>query len=196
MHKSPTELAQNPQWRIATASRLGATPDAGPRSTCALRKGNDGDMCEQTLAPHQFQCILLQVRGIEQAGGATQTRSDMSLSSATGCKRTTKRHAVMRCAILDVVSWFPGVLQQPWIDVSVRCPHEERYNESASKPGAWLQLLGKRERTKRCGMAVRALVFETCGRVGNEGTKLLRDLVNTPAANVTVQPACCWQVAA
>ena len=38
MHKSPTELAQNAQWRMATASRLGATPDAGPRSTCALRK--------------------------------------------------------------------------------------------------------------------------------------------------------------
>ena len=48
---------------------------------------------------------------------------------------------VMRCAILDVVSWFPGVLQQLWIDVSVRCSHAERCNESASKPG-WLQLLG------------------------------------------------------
>ena len=41
----------------------------------------------------------------------------------------------VRCAIFDVVSWFPGVLQQLWIDVSVRCPHAERYNESASKPG-------------------------------------------------------------
>ena len=41
----------------------------------------------------------------------------------------------MRCAILDVVSWFPGVLQHLWIDASVRCPHAERYNESASKPG-------------------------------------------------------------
>ena len=36
---------------------------------------------------------------------------------------------VMRCAILDVVSWFPGVLQQLWMDVSVRCPHAERYNQ-------------------------------------------------------------------
>ena len=31
-HKSPTELAQNAQWRMATALRLGATPDAGQRS--------------------------------------------------------------------------------------------------------------------------------------------------------------------
>ena len=30
---------------------------------------------------------------------------------------------VMWCAILDVVSWFPGVLQQLWMDVSVRCRH-------------------------------------------------------------------------
>ena len=44
MHKSPTELAQHAPWRVAKALRLGATPDAGPRSTCALRKGNDGDM--------------------------------------------------------------------------------------------------------------------------------------------------------
>ena len=54
VHKSTTELAQNTQWRMATALRLGATPDAGPRSTCALRKGNDGDMCEHSLAEHFF----------------------------------------------------------------------------------------------------------------------------------------------
>ena len=60
----------------------------------------------------------------------------------------------MRCAILDVVSWFPGVLQQLWIDVSVRCPHAERYNESASKPGE-ATVAGEAETPKRYGMAVR-----------------------------------------
>ena len=88
----------------------------------------------------------------------------------------------MRCAILDVVSWFPGVLQQLWIDVSVRCPHAKRYNESASKPGA-AAVAGEAEKTNRYGMAVRALVFETYGRLGGEGTKLLRDLMTTAAAN-------------
>ena len=53
-HKSPTELAQNAQWRMATALRHGATPDAGPRSTCALRRDNDGHMCKQSLATHPF----------------------------------------------------------------------------------------------------------------------------------------------
>ena len=55
MHKSPTELAQNAQWIVATALRLGAMSDAGPRSTCAERKGNDGDKCEQSLVTHPFQ---------------------------------------------------------------------------------------------------------------------------------------------
>ena len=100
-----------------------------------------------------------------------------------------KREAapVMRCSIMDVVSWFPGVLQQLWIDVSVRCPHAERYNESASKPGV-AAVAGEAEKTKRHGTAVRWLVFETYGRLGGEGTKQLRDLVTTAAANGQCSP--------
>ena len=63
MHTSPTELPQNAQWRTATALRLGATPDAGQRSTCALREGNDGDMCEQSLAEHPFHPFCCQHGG-------------------------------------------------------------------------------------------------------------------------------------
>ena len=66
MYKSPTELAQNAQWRMATALRLGATPDAGPRSTCALRKGNNGDMCEQVSGSAPVPPLLLQVRGSQK----------------------------------------------------------------------------------------------------------------------------------
>ena len=66
---------------------------------------------------------------------------------------------MVRCAILDVVSWFPGVLQQLWIDVSVRCPHAERHNESASKP--WVAAVaGEAEKTKRYGTAVRSRLVE------------------------------------
>ena len=93
----------------------------------------------------------------------------------------------MRCAILEVVFWFPGVLQQLWIDVSVRCPHAERYNESASKPGV-AAVAGEAEKTTRYGTAVRPLVFETFGRLGSEGTKLLRDLVATAGANGQCSP--------
>ena len=47
---------------------------------------------------------------------------------------------------------------------------------------------GEAEKTKRYGMAVRSLVFETYGRLGGEGTKLLRDLVTTVAANGQCSP--------
>ena len=96
----------------------------------------------------------------------------------------------MRCTIFDVVFWFPGVLQQLWKDDSVRCPHAERYNESASKPGV-ATVAGEVEKTERYGTAVRSLVFETCGRLGGEGTKLLGDLVATAAANGQCSPHCC-----
>ena len=62
----------------------------------------------------------------------------------------------MRCAIPGAVSWFPGVLQQLWIDVSVQSPHAEDYNESVSKPGV-AAVAGEAEKTKRYGTAVRAL---------------------------------------
>ena len=90
----------------------------------------------------------------------------------------------MRCAVLDVVSWFPGVLQQLWMDVTVRCPRTERVRRNQ----VWLQLLGMRRKTKRYGTAVRSLVFETHGRLGGEGTKLLRDLVATAVANGQCSP--------
>ena len=69
----------------------------------------------------------------------------------------------------------------------MRCPHAERYNESVSKPGV-ATFAGETEKTKSYGTAVRALVFETYGRLGGEGTKLLRDLVTTAAANGQCSP--------
>ena len=42
---------------------------------------------------------------------------------------------------------------------------------------------------------MRSLVFETYGRLGCEGIKLLRDLVTTAAGNGAVQPTRCWMMA-
>ena len=89
MHKSVTELPQHAQWRIATALRLGATPDAGPRSTCALRKGNDGDMCARYLGTHPFQRFLLQVRESQKLAAS---RSPMHTVQAHRAGRGLRRH--------------------------------------------------------------------------------------------------------
>ena len=135
--------------------------------------------------PHwAVQCTLRRL--IEQAGGyADLERHVPELYDWHVIKEG--KAPVMRCAILDVVSWFPGVLQQLWIDVSVRCPHAERYNDSASRPGA-ATLAGETEKTKRYGTAVRSLIFETYGRLGGEGTKLLREFVTTAAASGQCSP--------
>ena len=61
------------------------------------------------------------------------------------------------------------------------CPRVRRNQEVAA-------VAGETEKTKRHGMAVRALVFGTCGRLGGEGTKLLRDLVTTAAGNGQCSP--------
>ena len=112
-----------------------------------------------------------------------RTWNAMSLSSTIGYKRTTKRHRTCDAPSWTWSSWILGVLQQLWTDVSVRCPHAERYNESTSKTGV-AAVAEEAEKTKRYGMAVRALVFETSGRLGSECTKLLRDLVTTAAGQI------------
>ena len=43
MHNSPTEVLSNAQWMMTTALRLGLPSNTGPRPTCALRKGTDGE---------------------------------------------------------------------------------------------------------------------------------------------------------
>ena len=75
---------------------------------------------------------------------------------------TTNTEPVQRCAVLGVLSWFAGVLRQIWIDVSVRCPHAESYNESSSKTGL-AAMTGEREKVARYGLLVTALVFEMGG---------------------------------
>ena len=77
MHKSPTELPENAQWRMATALRLGATRDVGPRSTCAPRhrwghvRAISGD---EPVPP-----VLLQVR---RSQDQTAPRSSAHLTQA------------------------------------------------------------------------------------------------------------------
>ena len=110
-------------------------------------------MCEQSLAEHPFHLFCCQYgrartrphravhctlrRLIEQAGGYADVERHVP-ELYDWVSNDNDAAPKVRCAILDVVSWCPGVLQQLWIDVSVRCPHAERYHESASKPG-WQQ---------------------------------------------------------
>ena len=66
---------------------------------------------------------------------------------------------------------FPCVWQQYWVDVSVRCPHADWYHDSANKPGI-AAIAGEGATVWR--EAVRPLVYESYGRLGLAGIKLLR----------------------
>ena len=79
MHKSPTELAQKAQRRMATALRLGATPDAGPRFTRAP------DMCQQSLATHPFHFFAASTGEpeVDRTARSSAPRA-MSLRSSSG----------------------------------------------------------------------------------------------------------------
>ena len=166
MHKSPTEVL-----------RLGATPDAGPRSSCALRRA-----VTETCASSRWQRNLSTLFAAS-SGEPGLDRTAQSCARCTGFDQQAggpELHDwVMNKNEVAPEAWFPGVLQQLWIDVGVRGPHAERYSESASQPGV-AAIVGETEKTKRYGMPVRALVFETYGR--------LRDLVTTAAANGQCSP--------
>ena len=83
-----------------------------------------------------------------------------------------------------LVSWSPDATLD-----RRQCGARTQYvtNDSASKPGVAARRRSK-EKTKRYGLAVRSLVFETCGRLGGEGTRLLRDLVTIAAVNGQCSP--------
>ena len=199
MHKPPTELAQNVQWRVATALRLAATPDAGPGSTCALRKGNDGNMCEQSLAAQTFPLFLLQVRASPKE---TAPRRAVHFAQAHRAGRGLCRHGApcpraprlgekqRRRGTCEAVRHFRCGLAGSRVSCSSSGSTSacdacmQNVTTKVRRNQEWLELL-ETEKTKRYGMAVRALVFET---YGIEGNKLLRDLVTTAAENGQCSP--------
>ena len=62
MHKSPTELSRNAQWRMTTALRLDATPGRGPaRALCG--KAMMGTCASNLCRIHPFHPFCCPVRG-------------------------------------------------------------------------------------------------------------------------------------
>ena len=80
---------------------------------------------------------------------------------------------------MDLYVTFPGSVQPIYIDVSIRCPHAQRYTHAASIPGvaASAAAVSKRE---RYGSAVLPVAVESYGRIGSETLHSL-DLLATHA---------------
>ena len=70
-------------------------------------------------------------------------------------------------AILDLVVCFPGSVQPLFIDVTIRCPHAERYEHAFHSPGEAASV-AVREKVRRYGEAVLPVSLETYGRLASE----------------------------
>ena len=115
--------------------------DAGPRATCALRKGSEGWTCDHPQERHPCHPLWCKYGGARpRPHRAVLCALSRRISQAGGCA-DRERHipelydlaeAAARCRTCAQVrdygclSCFPGVLHEFWIDVSVRCPHAER----------------------------------------------------------------------
>ena len=86
-----------------------------------------------------------------------------------------------RDAVLDLVVSFPGAFMQGWVDVSIRCPHAERYGRADQVPGKAAAKAAE-EKHERYGAYVLPLAFETYGRLESAGRLTLEILAAHPWA--------------
>ena len=186
MHKSPTELAQNAQWRMTTAVRLGATPDAGPRSTCALRKGKDGDMCQRSLATLPFNSFCCNYGGARNRPHRAVQCTLRRLVEQAGGYADMERH------VPELYDWVQKINEPA---PEMRCSRQTsacdaRMQNVATKVRrnqGWLQLLGKRRKRSSTEWPCERWSSRPLGDLAARA-KLLRDLVTSAAANGQCSP--------
>ncbi len=86
-------------------------------------------------------------------------------------------------AILDIVATWPGQVRPAWIDVTVRCPHAERYPVAHSRPGH-AAAVAEQSKLERYGPGVFPVAFETYGRIGDRSRESLQVLALLAGAYV------------
>ena len=169
-------MMPNGQWRVATLKRVGAlTPPQGAR--CA-HMNRAGQRCGQLLGPDAVHLDLCR-----HAAGRLRPHTAGVQSSAQHSRRLGANADVERCvpelavwpteekctdAILDVVAWWPGRLQQFFLDLTIRSPHASRYGITEDITGR-----ASREKHRRYGEAVWAIAMTTYGRMGYDAIRAL-----------------------
>ena len=115
--------------------------------------------------------------GADGAGAGTGgTRADSCVDPLPGAgARGVQCPGDVPDAIMDLVVAFPGSLAQVWVDVSIRCPHAERYTRADRAAGAAADRAAE-EKRERYGPLVMPLVFESYGRLGSAGRRTLEVL--------------------
>eukprot|EP00973_Karenia_brevis_P019238 2636875-Karenia_brevis.AAC.1 len=185
------DFFDNDHFRMGVDIRLGSVkvPDG---AVCMMPKTGDNERCLTAMCnpvthpllckkgparqrPHRSVCHTL-TRILRKNGAHVDMERAVPqlymLESGTG--RITE-------AILDVVSSFPGSFRQCMVDVTVRAPHAERYENSHILPGV-AAAAGEQEKLERYGSLVTPLSFESYGRLGVNSARALRTLAYVAAS--------------
>ena len=200
-HKHVLELMPNAVWRAATLDRLRLWKmPAG--AVCQLRRQTPhGDrtkvegrvVCGKLLDddqhhPHRCEHGAAKLRPHESLKHRTSEflrraeafvdieRVIPELADYAWDRKEKKWKP--RVARMDIVAQWPGSSVQWWLDVSVRAASaikHQRCEGATMMPGA-AAAAGEKEKRQRYGDAVRAIVFETQGRLGNRGQRTLKEL--------------------
>jgi hypothetical protein len=90
-------------------------------------------------------------------------------------------------AILDVVVITPGCSSSTPLDVTIRCPHAQRYNNDAATMKASVTPSvaardGEKDKHARYGSSVLPIALETYGRMGEKSLEAVNQLANQVVA--------------
>ena len=188
----PDEYFLNSHFRAASLRRLGAL--SAPRgATCAIpaKAGETEDLCGHTLDTsmvHPQLCKQGPARmRPHRALAAAVARELCRCGAEVDLERTVVELAQwdadgsIKEAILDLVVTFPGSVQQLFIDVTIRCPHADRYLHAAHSPGEAASCAA-REKMERYGASVLPVAMETYGRIAIESQRSLEHLASHAGA--------------
>lgn len=166
----------NGHWRVATLKRLGAlTP---PPGACCAHMNRAGQRCGQQLGADALHLDLCRHATGRLRPHTAGVQSLAQRSRRAGANVDVERcipelaiwHSEERCvdAIMDLVTWWPGRLQQFLLDLTIRSPHASRYGITEDITGRAGQ-----EKHRRYGEAVWAIAMTTYGRLGYEAMRAL-----------------------
>jgi len=187
-----SQFMDNDHFRMSMQLRLGLVM-VPPGATCQISRRDDvDDKCDQKLdqpCTHPHKCKLGPARqrphravNICLQKVLTRAGAEVDIERAMPSLYRVKPDGSVVEAILDAVIITPGCVDSVPFDVTIRCPHAERYgSESAptSTTAAAAAMQGEQEKLARYGPSVQPIALETYGRMGYKSIECLRQLVST-----------------
>ena len=178
----------NHHFRMLMLMRL-CCIDVPSGSVCQIPKADSvgDDFCGCALASplvHPHLCKagparLRPHRGLANVLADKARRAGAHVDLERACPHLYQQQADGKIleAIMDVVFHFPGGPSVRHLDVTVRCPHAERYCDVESLPGV-AAAAGVRDKLDRYDESVMAISMETYGRMSSTSIAHIRAITS------------------